>query len=222
MAVSKELHTIFPEPPFDQLDGMRLGELRLYISQWQQESKSGWRRFRLSAANDKVTLTPSVLYGIYSRGGRGVLPWIEVLRFEYILSSNEHQYDLRDHESDVELFRTLAAIIPPGGHIMLGCEQPSHMDTDQALVKGVPPVATPLGATLFKAGFPLVRFFDLPEGGLEGQKKLWAERPMDERMHRVWQHQTLMDLQKFIAMPPESAPAKNCVAQARRFLEANS
>jgi len=207
------------KPPLEKLDGRRLGPSGLHLARVRPGEKSGWTRFELVVSDEKGEFTPPVVEGVYSAGGRGVLPWIEVLAYEPRLRCGEETLDLAAGGLDRELFTALAELIPPGGHLMVGCETPPHHDTYQALMKGVPPVATPLGAVLFACGFRKVKFFYLAEGGWEGQQKLWAEKPLDDRMRREWEMATAGELTRFLAAPADAPAAQQCLARAKQLLE---
>jgi hypothetical protein len=101
----------------------------------------------------------------YFRGRRsaGVLPWIEasVARDE-------------DDAYRAELVAALAALLPPGGYLMVGY---GDDETERALKRGVPPAATPLGKALFDAGCTWFKDWYYPEGWLEGGMKLQGNKP---------------------------------------------
>lgn len=181
-------------------------------------ARSGWVRFALSLFKGKEPLCPPVLKGIYSIGGRGVSPWLEVQSYEPVIRLATQSLDLADRGLDVPLFSALAALVPPGGHLMLWCE--SHPRTHHALLKGIPPVATPLGALLFTAGFPRVKFFDLAEGGWEGEQKLWAEKPPDQAVATAWRKATLADLRTFlnVSRDADAEPFLSSRTIAKRML----
>jgi hypothetical protein len=162
------------------LEGARVGAYALRVGRLQPMAKSGWARFELVLVSDAGDLEPAVAVGIHSRGGRGVLPWIEVLRYRSRLARGGETVDLVEQGWDVELFRRLGELIPPGGHLMVACEDDGHAGIYRTLMHGAPPETTPLGSALVKAGFPRVRFFYLAEGGHEGPQKLWAEKPAQE------------------------------------------
>src|SRR5690606_5115009 len=131
-----------------------------------------------------------VARGLHSAGGRWVSPWIELIDYRPQIECAGRAAELAEAKADRALFRLLAGLLPPGAHLMLGCEGPAHRSDYLALSRGVPPAATTLGRLMLDAGFPRVKFFDLPEGGWEGQKKLWAEKPPDALTARAWAEDT--------------------------------
>jgi len=101
--------------PLEKLDGRRLGPHRLRLAEVRPGEKSGWTRFELVVSDEKGEFAPPVVEGVYSAGGRGVLPWIEVLAYEPRLRRGEETLDLATRGLDRELFTALAELIPPGG-----------------------------------------------------------------------------------------------------------
>lgn len=194
-----------PAHPVQHLEGKSLGPYALRLTRLEPMAKSGWRLFELTLSGPEGDFAPPVVTGIHSVGGRGVLPWVEVLDYRPRLECQGRVLDLAAQERDVALFGLLAGLFPPGGHIMVGCEGAAHRETHLAALKGVPPIATPLGWVLFRAGFPRVRFFGLAEGGWEGQQKLWAEKPLDEDAARRWRDATADELRRFLAQAPSAA-----------------
>lgn len=188
--------------PIETLNGQTLGGYRLDVARLEPTDKSGWRFFELQLVDEGGPYMPAVVTGLHSVGGRGVAPWIEVLRYHPRLRQGQSTLDLGVDGLDVLLFKRLAQLIPAGGHLMIWCEGAVHRLTHLALHNGVPPVLTPLGQILYSTGFPKVRFFDVAEGGLEGEQKLWAEKPMDQAMHAHWTNQTREALEAFLARPP--------------------
>jgi len=186
----------------------------LHVARLLQGEKSGWVRFQLVVTGEEGEFAPPVVEGIYNAGGRGVFPWIEALAYQPQLHCGEKALELPAHGTDVALFSALGELIPPGGHIMVGCETPPHHETYQALLKGVPPAANALGVALVHAGFRKVKSFYLAEGGWEGQQKLWAEKPLHEEMEREWDAATARDLRRFLSAAVQAPAAAACVPRA--------
>lgn len=145
---------------------------------------------------------PAVLEQIvYSMGGKGVLPWMEIgpyhPRVKFGEGANTAQLDLgRERDLEHRLFRYLGDLIPAGGHIMFPYdldEGPLSLTTFFGLHKGVPMAATPIGALLFRIGFTVpLRDWYIAEGGFEGPRKLQFERPLtpersEEAQRAVWE-----------------------------------
>ena len=213
--------TRLDEPhPLLALDGRSLGRLRLRVRALEPAEKSGWVRFELAVGDEEGEFSPPVVRGIHSAGGRGVRPWIEITDYRPEVSRGAETLRLSDEGLDVALFAALLELVPPGGHLMVWCESPVHRETYLASSRGVPPVLTPLGSALHRAGLPRVKLFDLPEGGREGEKKLWADVPVDAAMARAFRMRTEEELRSFLSRPPSSSDARRFSEPARRLLRA--
>ncbi|MFQ5816364.1 MAG: DUF1122 family protein [Terriglobia bacterium] len=206
-----------------KLDRKPLGAYILRLADVQPGSKSGWVSFRLVLTSNTAAFAPPVVEGIFSSGGRGVAPWIEVTEYHPRLKSSRGEpttLDLAAAALELQLFRTLGDLIPPGGHLTLACASPDHEATYRLLLRRVPPLLTPLGHLLFQSGFRSVRFFYLAEGGWEGQQKLWAEKALNPDTQRRWDETTAHELLRFLAEPGNARFAPDCAAAALRVLPA--
>lgn len=187
--------------PLRDLEGRLLGEYRLHLQQLKPLHLSGWRGFTVVLTDrDGTSAQPPVVEGIYSAGGKdGVRPWMDISVAEVITFGPRRRLNLRRRGLMDELFTYLAQLIPPGGHLMVSYEDadPLHRETDRALAAGVPPVLTSLGLLLFKSGFRLVKNWYLSEGGHEGPRKLWGEKPPNKTWSRVWDEATARQLVRF-------------------------
>ncbi|MFQ5925970.1 MAG: DUF1122 family protein [Terriglobia bacterium] len=204
--------TPFPAP-LASLDGKPLGAYTLRLADVEPASKSGWVSFRLVLTSNTAAFAPPLVEGIFSSGGRGVAPWFEITDYRPRLQSTEADpaaLDLAAAALDLQLFRHLGDLIPPGGHLMLACESPEHEATYRLLMRRVPPLLTPLGHLLFQSGFRSVRFFYLAEGGWEGRQKLWAEKALNPDTQRRWDETTARDLLRFLAEPQNARFAPDC------------
>jgi len=188
--------------PLQRLKNRPLGEYRLHLQPLKQLRLSGWRGFSLALKDREGTLAqPPVVEGIYSSGGKdGVKPWMDITVTEGVRFGSGRRLDLRQTGLMHELFRSLARLIPPGGHLMVSYEDsdPLHGETDRALAAGVPPILTPLGFLLFMSGFRLVKNWYLSEGGHEGPRKLWGEKPLDRSWSVTWDQETARQLVHFL------------------------
>jgi hypothetical protein len=156
--------------PLESLEDRILGKYRLHLRRLKPLRLSGWRGFALALRDSAGTLfEPPLVEGIYSAGGRdNVKPWMDITVAEILEGRAGRRINLRQAGLMHELFQSLlAALIPPGGHLMLSYEggQPLQRETDQALSAGVPPLLTPFGLLLFMSGFRLVKNWYLAEGG---------------------------------------------------------
>ena len=150
---------------------------RALLLRYHGASRFGALRFHLGtdaggqgSASERVFAT-----GLRMIGPQPSQNWIELDRLSLSVTAPDTQAFLR----------RLLAIVPPGGHVMVEYDSPEHAATARRLVRRWPPVATPLGRTLFAAG-AVATFKDwyYAEGGSEGPRKLQAFRPLDAAHNR--------------------------------------
>jgi hypothetical protein len=191
-----------PEHPLHSLEDRHLGRYRLHLQQLKPLRFSGWRGFSLVVKDQSGKLfQPPVVEGICSAGGKdNVKPWMDITVAEILADGRGRRINLRQTGLMQELFQSLAQLIPPGGHLMVSYEDsnPVHRETEHALAAGVPPVLTPLGLLLFMSGFRLVKNWYLSEGGHEGPRKLWGEKPPDKSWSWRWDQTTARELQQYL------------------------
>ena len=212
----------FHPRPLTHLGGQRLGEYETELGSKPLRYRQGWTHFSLSLRDregrhssrhvgDGTYVRTWVLEGIHSRGGRCVRGWIEIGDFFPVLHLSRpglpsKSLRLADRGVDRALFGLLSETIPPGGHLMFAYEVPYessfHRQTVHALAKGVPPVCTRQGDLLFHAGFRWVKDWYLAEGGHEGPRKLWGEKPTDDVEFRRFDSKTFWQLLAFLAQKP--------------------
>lgn len=186
--------------PLIGLNNKKVGPYQVRIELKPLRSRQGWTHFLLYLEDQKGRITSQegphnewiptpVLQGIHSRGGRGVVGWIEVGEYRpvihfSVLGNPTDTLTLSKNKIDQQIFNLLSEIIPPGGHLMfvyeVSFESPFHQETQQGLLRGIPPVLTPQGDILFHSGFRWVKDWYLAEGGHEGLRKLWGEKPFNE------------------------------------------
>lgn len=188
--------------PLQRLEGRVLGAYRLHLQHMKPLHLSGWRGFSLALKDREETLAqPPVVEGIYSAGGKdGVKPWMDITVAEVVQFWPGKRLNLLQTELIRGLFQSLGQLIPPGGHLMVSYEDSDllHRETDRALSAGVPPVLTPLGFLLFMSGFRLVKNWYLSEGGHEGPRKLWGEKPPDHAWSVTWDRETATHVASFL------------------------
>jgi hypothetical protein len=152
-----------------------------------------------------------VLEGIHSRGGRGVTGWIEVGDYHPVidfrgLGDPPETLVLSEGKIDQEVFNLLSGTIQPGGHLMfvyeVSFESPFHQETQEGLLRGIPPVSTPQGILLFHSGFRWVKNWYLAEGGHEGLRKLWGEKPLNEKELQRFDLLTFFQILSFLSRKP--------------------
>jgi hypothetical protein len=221
------------------LDSRHIGEYRLQVELRPLKQRSGWTQFsiylkdqagRISSRKNSVgEYMPSpILDGIYSRGGKGIKAWIEVGNYFPIIHFKENVHteeilSLSGTDLNQRLFQMLADLIPPGGHLMFAYDVPYessfHRETAAGLMGNVPPVCTPLGKLLFDVGFRLVKDWYLAEGGHEGPRKLWGEKPADDEEIRRFDGITFFQLLSFCARRPDEKSSERDRKARSRALE---
>lgn len=208
--------------PLLNLNGKKVDPFQLRIECKPLRSRQGWTQFLLYLEDNKGRVSSqkgpdgkwipaAVLQGIYSRGGRGVIGWIEVGDYHPVihfngLGNSTDTLALSENKRDQQIFNLLSEVIPPGGHLMfvyeVPYESPFHQETQQGLLKGIPPVSTPQGILLFHSGCRWVKDWYLAEGGHEGLRKLWGEKPINERELQRFDLLTFFQLLSFLSRKP--------------------
>jgi hypothetical protein len=103
------------------------------------------------------------------RRSAGVPPWIEAGL-------------VRDDEGFLgELVEALASVLPAGGRLMVLY---GDDETERGLKRRFPPVVTPIGHALFRAGATWFKDWYYPEGWLEGEFKLQGNKPVSDESRR--------------------------------------
>lgn len=210
--------------PLIALNSRKLSSYQVRVDIKPLRSRQGWAHFflyledqrertsSLEGPNGKWIPTP-VLQGIHSRGGKGVIGWIEVGDYHPVIqfhgSGNfSETLTLSENKIDQQIFNLLSEVIPPGGHLMfvyeVFYESPFHQETQQDLLRGIPPVSTPQGILLFHSGFHWVKDWYLAEGGHEGLRKLWGEKPLDEKELRRFDLLTFFQILSFYSRKPNT------------------
>jgi len=208
--------------PLMALNGNRAGHYRIKIEYKPLRSRQGWTHFslyfedqrgRISSQKDPngEWIPTPVLEGIHSRGGRGVIGWIEVGDYRPVihfqgLGDPSETLVLWEGNMDQQVFNLLSEIIQPGGHLMfvyeVSYESPFHQETQESLLRGIPPVSTAQGALLFHSGFRWVKDWYLAEGGHEGLRKLWGEKPLNEKELQRFDLLTFFQILSFFSRKP--------------------
>jgi hypothetical protein len=228
--------------PFLCLQGQDIAGFRIHLHATPVVNRKGWTSFRLFLKDGcgmlsarkcaRGTWAPSpVLEGIHSRGGRGVKGWVEIGDYSPTVTfapdhGAPHLVDLEAVGLDARLFQCLSELVPPGGHMMLAYEtahdSPFHRETRASLERGIPPACTPLGERLVAAGFTWVKDFYVAEGGHEGPRKLWGEKPFSAQEAATFADRTLSQLRLFsceAGSPGEDPVLSAALARATRVID---
>lgn len=171
-----------------------------------RKNRYGATYFQLFLQNKNgVTSSQPVIIGLYNKGEYPAYNWIEIIRlsFQIDFKTDEKVYF---HDSDnsltQQLFNRLVDILPPGWHIMVEYDSPEHSDTARLLASGIPPIATPLGYTLFHAGCNAgFRDWYIAEGGVEGPRKIQGNKALDKEHAKGKAMEMANELKVFLKQP---------------------
>jgi hypothetical protein len=171
----------------------------------------------LRNASDDVGLRPVIL-GLFNQSRYPGYNWIEVITFARQVSfgSEGQPAEVVTDELAQQLFRYLASLIPPGGHLMVGYDSPEQRDTARSLSLGIPAAATtPLGYLMLLSGCG-VGFKDwyFSEGGTEGPRKLQGYKALHEEGAWLKNKELASELREFLRRP--SRPESELEMAARR------
>jgi hypothetical protein len=225
--------------PLSSLQRRSIGNYKIQLYLKPLQYRGGWTYFSLYLEDQGGRISSQkrsrgewvdkpVLEGIHSRGGRGVKGWIEVGDYFPIVHFKGRGLPpkavlLSREGLDQEIFHLLGECVPPGGHLMfayeVSYESPLHWETQETLMKGFPPVSTAQGGLLFRAGFRLVKDWYLSEGGHEGPRKLWGEKPINEVESRGFDVKTFLQLVAFLSRKPNQTCIERERLTRRRALE---
>ena len=168
---------------------------------WLGPSSSvGANYFRCYLATEAGRTNEPVVFGLQHSGPFPGNNWIEVAEYRSELTLPDGRIVEVPDEIELRLFGHLAKLVPTGGHLMAEYESPARTLTKRALALGVPPVATPLGATLRAVGCgAAIRDWYIPEGGREGPRKLQGFRAIDKAHERQRAAEMVIQLEIFLA-----------------------
>ena len=205
--------------PIAFLDGSPLGAftMRVYLG---PKNSVGATYFQFVIVDGSGRESQPVLQGLCNTGEYPAYNWIEVAFFQprVALIATETAraafVDLREAGLEEPLFKRLADLLPPGGHLMVEYDSPEQEETRQGLERGFPPAVTPVGSLLFRVGCGLsFKDWYFAEGGSEGPRKLQGYKPASAEDARRWVRQAAEELEAFLGGPP---PTSELVRSARQ------
>jgi hypothetical protein len=187
------------EHPLAQLHGASLGEYRM-LALLGPKNNVGSRYFQLwlSDSGGQLSEEPLAL-GLHNSGQFPAFNWIELAQYREMLHVGDDVVDLRTTSLELTVFEQLALFVPPGGHIMVEYDSPSHRATQRILTLGYPPVCSPLGHLLFRIGCRSYRDWYISEGGREGPRKLQGFMPLKEEVRREKEERLRRELTDFLS-----------------------
>jgi len=175
--------------PLARLHGAPLGDYRL-LALLGPKNNVGSRYFQLFLADGGGRLGDEPLaLGLYNSGAFPAYNWIELTQYRPAQRFGGQVSDLTSQGLDGELFETLSGLVPPGGHMMVEYDSPGQRVSERMLTHGYPPVVSPLGHLMFRAGCRSYRDWYISEGGREGPRKLQCFKPLNEDIRREKEEQ---------------------------------
>ncbi len=105
-------------------------------------------------------------------------PWIELFGINEHVHIGDSSIDYFNSELENGLLEFFTQFIGPGENIFVDYYRDE--ETKKQLEVGIPAAATRLGYKLFNLGFTWFKDWYFPEGFMEGEQKLQAEKPLNE------------------------------------------
>ena len=159
--------------------------------------------------------TTSLALGLHNTGPFPAFNWIEMTQYREVLRIGGETLDLPATRLDRALFELLAQFVPPGGHIMVEYDSPTHRATERMLTLGFPPVCSPIGYLMFGIGCRSYRDWYISEGGREGPRKLQGFMPLNDEIRREKAAKLREELEAFLSRS-EGEPRDEWREVARR------
>ena len=168
--------------PLGRLQGLPLGAWRV-LALLGSKNNVGSRYFQLFLVDRGGRMSEEpVAFGLHNSGPYPGYNWLEIVRYQPSPAIAGEPADLRAAGLEEELFGALSTLVPPGGHLMAEYDSPAQRQSERILTLGYPPVTSPLGYLLFRAGCRSFRDWYISEGGREGPRKLQGYKPLDEAL----------------------------------------
>lgn len=187
------------------LNNKSLNGLSTYLKELKRGRFFEERYFELYLKDESGRISEKpIIAGLYFAGrGKWIKPWAEI-RYFYSVDfqkgkGKRKSVFLSKEGRDLTLFRLLANLIPPGGHLSVEYQDD---ETAKALELGVPAAASPIGFLLWENGFRWFKNWYFPEGWKEGGTKLQGNKPLDEENRRKREEETAEQLQEFLESLP--------------------
>ena len=191
-------------------------------------SLTGPVHFECLLKNGQGVLSTGVVFsGIFEQSQQDPVPgcvdgdYTENVRFQAINIS------LTDTRLDVPLFKILGELVPAGGSFLVSYNPTSnnsrvHKETKEALGRGYPPVATPLGYLLFLAGCGIgLKDSHSTEYGLGESAKLQGFKALNSEERKRTGLSLIRELHQFIGTSSEADDelARACKTRAFATIE---
>lgn len=204
------------------LHGAALGPYRLIVL-LGPKNNVGSQAFQVLLANEGGTLADEpVAVGLYNAGPYPAFNWVEFTRYNSSLVLAGETVDLTGG-LDLELFRLVSDLVPPGGHIFVEYDSPTQQRSERTITRGYPAASSPIGYLLFQAGARSYRDWYIPEGGREGPRKLQAFKPYNDEIRAEKTAALRAELEAFVANADEVSGDEvgaGAIERAKAVLEA--
>ncbi|HLA19287.1 MAG TPA: DUF1122 family protein, partial [Dehalococcoidia bacterium] len=187
--------------PLGRLQGLPLGPYRL-LALLGPKNNVGSRYYQLFLVDQAGRMSGEpVAFGLHNSGPYPGYNWLEVVRYEPAPAIGDGAADLRAVGLEETLFLALSGLVPPGGHLMVEYDSPAQRESERILTLDYPPVTSPLGYLLFRAGCRSFRDWYISEGGREGPRKLQGYKPLDEALAKERTAALRRQLEELLAGP---------------------
>jgi hypothetical protein len=197
------------EHPLGRLQGLTLGPYRL-LALLGPKNKVGSRYLQLLLVDERGRLSEdAVAFGLHNSGPFPGYNWTEVVRYQPCPRFDGEAADLRAPGPSAglrtgleqPLFNALSSLVPAGGHLMVEYDSPAQRQSERILTLGYPPVSSPLGYLMFRAGCRSFRDWYISEGGREGPRKLQGFKPLDDGIARERTAALRRQVEELLARP---------------------
>ena len=170
------------EHPLGRLQGAVLGPYGL-LALLGPKNNVGARYLQLFLVDGDGRLSEqAIAFGLHNSGPYPGYNWTEVIRYEPSPRFDGETADLRALGLEQPLFDALSYLVPAGGHLMVEYDSPAQKESERILTLDYPPVTSPLGYLMFRAGCRGFRDWYISEGGREGPRKLQGFKPLNEAL----------------------------------------
>jgi hypothetical protein len=187
--------------PLGRLQRLPLGPYRL-LALLGPKNNVGSRYYQLFLVDQAGRLSEEpVAFGLHNSGPYPGYNWLEVVRYQPAPAIGGEAADLRAAAQEEALFRALAELVPPGGHLMVEYDSPAQRQSERILTLDYPPVTSPLGYLLFRAGCRSFRDWYISEGGREGPRKLQGYKPLNEKLAKERTAALRRQVEELLARP---------------------
>ena len=195
--------TVPGDHPLAALDGRRLGGYRLLVLLGPKNNVGSpyFRLFLVDPGGPDLIGEPPLALGLYGAGPFPAYNWVELVRYEPVVSFGGERLDL-------PLFQALSELVPAGGHIMCEYDSPGQQATARILTLGYPQVTSPTGSLMFQAGCRSYRDWYISEGGREGPRKLQGFKPLNADIARDKSEKLRQELVELLSRPESPGPER--------------